>query len=284
MILVTGAGGKTGQAVVDALVAKGANVRAWLRRDMPTNNATETLVGDMTSQSDWTQAMVGIHKVYHICPNMHPDEINIGQLALQAGQEANISHFVYHSVLHPQTQKMPHHWNKLRVEEMLFESGLSFTILQPTAYIQNILPQWKTIQETGLFTMPYPVTTKICLVDLADVAEVAAKVLMEAGHEGATYELVGTAALSQVAVADVLSQLIGRTVTAHETPLEEWQQNARKAGLSDYTIETLSAMFRYYADYGLIGNANCLRYLLSREPNTLQPCFDKQILVESGNG
>jgi hypothetical protein len=31
---------------------------------------------------------------------------------------------VYHSVLHPQTEQMPHHWHKLRVEEMLLESRL----------------------------------------------------------------------------------------------------------------------------------------------------------------
>ena len=88
--------------------------------------------------------------------------------------------------LHPQIEEMPHHWNKLRVEEMLLRSGLDITILQPTAYMQNSLPEWDRMKRDGIFRVPYPIETRLSLVDLDDVAEVAALALTNAGHSGAT--------------------------------------------------------------------------------------------------
>ena len=192
MILVTGAAGKTGQAICQRLVQAEENVRAFVYR--PEHQAivtqlgvAETIVGDMAQADIYRQATNGIEAMYHICSNMNPAEVEIGRIAIAAAQAAKVKRFVYHSVLHPQTEKMPHHWHKLRVEEMLFESGLDVTILQPAAYMQNVLAGWKKIIEQGVYQIPYPVETKLSMVDLTDVATVAANVLTEAGHQGAIY-------------------------------------------------------------------------------------------------
>ncbi len=266
-VLVTGAGGKTGRAVIAALVRRGVTVRPFLRRHSAIPGTSEPIVGDMTRAADWEWALTGMDKVYHICPNMHAAEIEIGRLATAAARQAGVAHFVYHSVLHPQTELMPHHWHKLRVEAMLFERQLPFTILQPTAYMQNI--DWQTVVQSGIHATPYPVQTRISLIDLADVAEAAAIVLTEPGHEGATYELVGTAPLSQLDVARLLGEVNGRIITVREIDLQTWRKNAQAAGLSPYAVDTLLKMFRYYAAYGLVGNATILRCLLGREPATL---------------
>ena len=81
---------------------------------------------------------------------------------------------------------MTHHWNKLRVEETLFESGLSYTILQPASYMQNVLGGWQAIVEHGVYAAPYSVETRMSMVDLEDIAEATAVVLTEPGHLGAT--------------------------------------------------------------------------------------------------
>ncbi|MCO5185021.1 MAG: NmrA family NAD(P)-binding protein [Anaerolineae bacterium] len=275
MVLISGAGGKTGRAVTRALALRGVAVRAWVRRGMAVDGAAELIVGDMNDSADWQRALSNCDKLYHICPNMHEDEIEIGRKAITAAKNAGISHFVYHSVLHPQTQAMPHHWNKLLVEEMLLMSGLPFTILQPTAYVQNIRAQWQTIVADGDFAMPYPVTTRISLVDLCDVAAVAALVLTQSGHTGATYELVGSEPLTQVDVAALIGRVIGRNVIAREVPLSDWERNARAAGLNEYAINTLLAMFRFYADYGLIGSATALSRLLDRKPTPITTVFTR---------
>ena len=135
MILITGAGGKTGRSLVRVL-SKVESVCAFVHRDeyvsiLKSFGAEKVIVGDLRDESAISFAMQGMRTVYHICPNMNPNEMVIGRLVIAAARKNRIKHLVYHSVLHPQTEKMIHHWQKLRVEEMIFESGLPFTILQP---------------------------------------------------------------------------------------------------------------------------------------------------------
>jgi uncharacterized protein YbjT (DUF2867 family) len=274
MILVSGAAGKTGRAVIRALAARGAAVRAMVRRPEQVASvrelgAEDALAGDMRDPATWTAALAGMDAVYHICPNMAPDEVAIGGLALEVAQSAGIAHFVYHSVLHPQTETMRHHWNKLRVEERLFASGLPFTILQPAAYMQNLLASWDTITLDGIYRVPYAVETRLGMVDLGDVAEAAAIALTLPGHEGATYELCGTEVFTQIEVAIVLAEQLGRPVRAETIPLEDWARQAQTAGLGDYQVQTLTDMFRYYERHGFWGNSRALSWLLGRPPTSL---------------
>jgi NAD(P)H dehydrogenase (quinone) len=269
MILVTGAAGKTGRAIIEALLDRGTAVRAWVRRpaqvaSLQALGASEVLVGDMGDTAVYQRAATGIKAIYHMCPNMHPDEVALGRAAIAAAQAAGVAHFVYHSVLHPQTEKMPHHWQKLRVEEMLLESGLPFTILQPAAYMQNILGSREAILNQGIYPVPYPVDTRLGMVDLLDVAAAAAAVLADPEHVGATYELAGPEVLTQTEVAAILSQTLGRPVRAEQIAIADWRQQASAAGLGSYQIETLTQMFDYYARFGFYGNGNVLRWLLGR--------------------
>jgi len=268
MILVTGASGKTGRAVVKALSKRGGAVRALVRREVEDLTAQEFVVGDMRSQATMAQAMSGVEAVYHICPNMSADELQIGQIAISAARAAGVRQFVYHSVLHPQVRAMPHHWLKMQVEEQLFESGVPYTILQPTAYMQNILASWSRIVAEGVYPVPYSEEARLSLVALQDVAEAAAIVLTKPGHTGAIYELVGTYPLSQTDVAAQLSQHLGYVVRTARVPRDEWQKQAVEAGLGDYQVDTLLKMFRYYDQYGLEGNPNVLTWLLGRPPIT----------------
>jgi len=105
-VLVTGAAGKTGQAVIRELVKRNTAVRALVRRDAQIERAksigaAEVMLGDMLDTAVWQQATQNIDAIYHICPNMHPEEVAIGQMAMVAAKQNGVRHFVYHSVLHP---------------------------------------------------------------------------------------------------------------------------------------------------------------------------------------
>jgi len=117
------------------------------------------------------------------------------------------------------------------------------------------------------------------MVDLEDVAAAAAVVLTEPGHVGATYELGGTEVLSQIEVVAILGQQLGRPVRAEVVPLEAWRRRARASGLSDYQVETLVRMFRYYERYGFWGNPRVLGWLL-RRPATTFAAFVTRIAQE----
>ncbi len=202
MILVMGAGGKTGRSLIKTLSTV-ESVYAFVHREEHVSvakalGAEKVVVGDMHDESAIRFAIQGTRGVYHICPNMDPDEIVIGNLVIAAARKAGIEHFVYHSVLHPQTEKMNHHWQKMRVEEMIFESSLPFTILQPAPYMQNLLAGWKSIVDDGVLRVPYSINSKFSFVDLEDVAEAAKIVLTGPSHKNAVYELVGTTPFSHM--------------------------------------------------------------------------------------
>ena len=287
MILITGAAGKTGKAVLRALTKRGQLVKALVFRseqvrEVERLGVKDILMGDMRNQDILEKALQGVDSVYHICPNVHPDEITIGQAIIDAAAANGITHFVYHSVLHPQIEAMPHHWNKMRVEERLFESGLSYTILQPAVYMQNILVNWETIIETGRYTIPYAVETRISMVDLEDIALAATIVLMDGNrdqsrplHHAATYELVGKPAMPQTEVAVILSQQLGRPVTVESLPVDTWEQRARASGMGDYQVDTLVKMFTYYEKYGFSGDSHVLGWILNR-PATSFEAFVKR--------
>src|SRR5262245_35755300 len=284
MILVTGAAGKSGKAVVKALAARGEAVRAFIRNPAHTGallalGAADVSFGSFEDARAIAQAAAGVRAIYHICPNVSADEVAFARAVATAARTHGVKRFVYHSVLHPQIEAMPHHWQKMGVEETLFASGFALTVLQPTAYMQNILGVWDGIVRDGMFRFPYPATTRLSLVDLDDVGEAAAIVLTQDGHDGATYELVGTAALSQADVASSLSAALGRGVRAEEEPLAAWEARARAGGMGDYERATLAAMFRYYAEHGLIGNPNTLRWLLGRAPTSLASFLEREHLT-----
>ena len=274
MILVTGAAGKTGQAVLRAIQKRNVALRALVRNQEQAESLlkygiSDAVIGDLTSLECLKEAMNGINSVYHICPNMHPAEEEIGRLMISAARENNVEKFVFHSVLHPQTEKMPHHWQKLRVEEALFESGLDFVILQPAPYMQNILAFKDVVINEGVYRIPYPPQARTSLLDLGDLGQAASTVLTDPGHSNAVYEIVGTGPLTQEEIAGSIGRHLNRVVKVEEAPLDQWRLQAKELDMDTYQLETLSSMFEYYANYGLTGNSNVLQMLLGRSPNSL---------------
>jgi uncharacterized protein YbjT (DUF2867 family) len=155
-------------------------------------------------------------------------------------------------------------------------SGLDYTILQPTAYMQNVFAHWDQITEQGRLPVPYSPEARLSLVDLEDVAQAAATVLLDTKHAGAIYELVGTHPISQIEVAELLSQELGSPVRVDPISQEVWEAEARTHGLGEYQLNALLAMFRYYDQKGLYGNQQVLSWLLGRDPNTLETVIDRE--------
>jgi uncharacterized protein YbjT (DUF2867 family) len=285
MILITGAGGKTGRALIRAL-SKVERVCALVHHEelisvLKSLGVERVIVGDLCDDNAIRSAMQDVRAIYHICPNMNPDEVGIGKLMLNEAREAGVEHFVYHSVLHPQTEKMNHHWQKMRVEEMIFESGLPFTILQPAPYMQNLLAGWKSIVEDGILRVPYSVKSKFSFIDLDDLAEVASIVLTEFNHNNATYELAGTIPMSHADVAEIFGRILNRDVRAEKEEITDW--GSRANGMSEYALENLTRMFEYYDKWGLSGNPNVLKWLLSREPTPLKSFVDRIVKERDAN-
>lgn len=276
MILITGAAGKTGRSVIKGLLGQGKSIRAFVHRPDQVDvlkelGVTDIIFGDILDENIAKRACLGVESLYHIPPNMYPQETTIGENLIQAARAASVGLFAYHSVLHPQIEAMPHHWQKMRVEESIFRCGLDYVILQPVAYMQNVLGYWKQISRNGVYRLPYRAETRLGMVDLEEVGEVAAHILCKPEHyKGGIYELCSTQVLSQNEVVDIIKSVIGKNVRFEVQELEQWEQIARQNGLGEYQIDTLLKMFAYYDDHGFWGSAHMLTCILGRTPHTFE--------------
>jgi len=285
-ILVTGASGATGRRIVAALTRSGASVRAFIRRtsaqeELALNGAQDFVHGSLEDDDALTAAVAGVDGLIHICPPMHPEEDRIASRIIETCKRAGGVRLILWSVLHPLID-VPHHRRKLVAEAALVGSDLPYTILQPARYMQHLAPIWPQVLETGVHSMPFSAAARFSLADLDDLAEAAAIVATQPGHDFATYQLAGPEALSQEDCAAALSRLLGRPIEAKARPIEGFLAQMRQAGAPDYRVKTLEIMNRHYDAHGLIGNSHVLQWLLGRAPNRFEDYVRRELMSGPG--
>ncbi len=274
-LLLSGANGRTGRAILKTMADHMIPVRAFIRNaeqaeELKALGAGECVVGDMTDPASIAAAMKGAGKVLHIGPPMHPDELSITQHFIKAAQAEGVEHFIYYSVMHPLRREVRHHRLKLDAEEILIESGLPYTILQPSRYMQHLVPIWSKVTDEGVHAMPFDTTKKFNVVDLDDLAAACAVVAASDDHLYAMYELAGPEALSQEEMAATISDVIGRDVTARAIPLDEVAAKAKAAGANEDRVEQMRVMNKHYDEHGFRGNPNILQYLIGKPARTFR--------------
>ncbi len=257
-VAVVGGAGKTGHAVRAALDVRGVASFAVGRRD-------------------WDRlqdVLAGADRIYLIAPNLHPDEPAYVGTVLAAARAAGIERLVYHSVAAPYAPDMPHHVGKARAEDGVRRSGLAWTILQPCAYVQNLVPGLRG--DPPALRLPYSIETTFGLVDLADVGEAAAVTLLDDRHVGATYER-GGAAGSITDVGRTAEAGLKRAVAVERVDPEDWAR-AEGAGLPRRERDWLLRMFAYYDGHGLPPGTLPLAALLGREATPLEVTLRRELL------
>lgn len=272
MLLITGANGQTGRAVLAALVRQGI-APTCMTSNARSAAALEALggkpvVADFRDHASLVRAFSGAARIYHIPPRMQPDEARIGHNVIRAAIEAGVRQLVVHSVIVPHLEHIVFHWAKLQVEVALFEHGqrLPYTIVRPTNYMQNAEWFWPMLAEEGRFVFPYSADVRLTWLDVEDVGEAAARILTSDGHELATYELAGReACLNRHEMAAIWSQALGRPVGAEVMPLDEYMALPRWQGRKPEDMARLRTMFSHYDHVGLpAGNHRTLSMLLGR--------------------
>lgn len=257
-IAVVGASGKTGRALTTALEAAGASVAGIGRRQW----------GDLVG------AMEGCAAVSVIAPNFHPDEPAYVGEVLAAAERAGVGRVVYHSVAAPYVPAMPHHLAKAKAEDVVRRSSAAWTIVQPCAYVQNLVPLLRS--DSDVLEVPYAVDRPFGLVDLADVAEATAGILLDDGHVGATYELGGPALVSVADVARQAGEVLGRTIEPRRLDPAAWADGPG-ADVGALEREGLLAMYRYYDQHGLPAGGGVLRALLGGRSTTLRESLARDL-------
>jgi|SRR5690625_4885300 len=259
-VAVVGGRGKTGRAVAAALEARGARARPLGRVEL----------------RDPQQAFAGCDAAYLIAPNMHADEATFVARLLKAAARAGVARVVYHSVAAPYVPAMPHHVGKARAELAVRHSGLSWAVLQPGVYMQNFLPALASPDPQ--LVVPYDPGQGYGMVDLVDLADVAAAVLLESSLDGATLEVGGPHTLSLTDLAGIAAGVLGCPVEVTQVTPAAWAETLG-ADLGDRERKWLLAMFAYYDAHGLKTSSLATATILGRTPTPFAEVLTREMKV-----
>jgi uncharacterized protein YbjT (DUF2867 family) len=219
-ILVTGATGSVGRLVVDELVAAGVPVRALTvdpeRARLPAG--AEVVVGSLARPSTLPVALKGVSAVY-LAP-MARTVRRFCELASEVGVERVVA-LSGSSVGDEHEGSSGHEYGA--VEAAVRAAGFAWTFLRPGGFMNNTL-DWAPMVRAGEVAMAYGDATQTP-IDLGDIAAVAARVLVSAGHTGKTYVLSGPEAITLRGQVETLASVLGKEIRFRElTPAEQRAQ------------------------------------------------------------
>jgi len=220
LVAVAGATGRVGAAVVDRLVELGLPVRALARRPeaLTLPDGVEAVAADYQDAEGLTKALRGAERVFLVTPDHKPDDQPVLERAFAAAAaEAGVKHIVKLSAcLAGATPPVSFGIAQRAAERAVEASGLAFTHLRPTFYLQS-LTLFADDVRAGKLIVPVR-EGRVSFVDLNDVAAVAAGVLAAGGFEGEAIDVTGPEALSFSDVAAALSAALASPVRHQPIP------------------------------------------------------------------
>jgi len=185
---------------------------------------------------------------------------------IDASLAAGVKHIVLNSAMGAgdYAKSFPS-WHR-KVEDRLKSSGVSYTVLRPNSFHQNVLTYYApSIRAQGVFYGSVG-NARTSFLDVRDIAAVAAKALSGGAHSGKTYELNGPQALTYSELAAKIANHAGRPVQYVDIPAEAQRKAMLEQGMPEWQVTALLDLQNYY----FIGNGGnvdgVLQGLLGRAP------------------
>ncbi len=271
MILITGASGSVGKAVLQEASRKESKVRAMYRSKEEAAKApsgSEAVLADYANKQSLRDALDGVTSVYVVCSPI-PQLVELESNVLDACKEFGVEHVVLSSAMGAGDYgKSFPSWHR-KVEDKLKETGMSYTILRPNGFLQNIVAySAPSIRAQGAFYAAMG-DAKVSYLDVGDIAVVAAKALKGGVHAGKTYELNGPEAISNQELAKRISKVAGRTVNYVDIPESAQREAMIGLGMPEWQVTALLELQQYYKQGGGAKTDGLLQALIERDPVTL---------------
>jgi uncharacterized protein YbjT (DUF2867 family) len=265
-VLVTGATGNVGSAVIRELLARGAAVRAFVRdRAAELPDGVERAVGDFDDLSSIRAALDGVDRLF-LSSADGPRKVVHETAVIDAAADAEL--IVKASTLGARVGSplKPFDWNG-RSEAHLRDSGVPSVVLASSFYMTNLLAAADPIRAQGVLPAPAG-QGRIAMIDPRDVGAVAAAVLTGSGHEGRTYRLTGPAAIGYHEVASELSKATGVPVHYVDVPPAVAREGLAAAGMPDWLVGHLDGVFALIRDGAFEETTDTVRAITRREPRS----------------
>ncbi|MEP7285104.1 MAG: SDR family oxidoreductase [Chloroflexota bacterium] len=251
MILVTGATGLSGSAVIREFARQKTQVKALVRNRakahwMEAIPTVEIVEGDMRRPEILSTVLSGVDRVLMISSaseQMLETQCEFIDISKKLGVRHIVKFSGKESGIGFDSNNFHSTWEHEQIESYLEASGLAWTHLRPSQFMQFYFPQSLTgveMAESALF-LPME-NAKLSPVDVEDIAKVAFALLRDEGHEGKRYDMTGPEALTMADVAARLSQSIGKNVRYVNITLEEKKQVWLSAGIPQARIEVVSGL------------------------------------------
>lgn len=249
MILVTGATGNVGAELVKKLSAGGHAVRAFVRSRTGAAGialpGTELIEGDFTRPETCLRALAGVERLFLLVPSSAEVEQRQRNF-VDAAKQTGVRHIVKLSQLGA-NERSAARFTRYHgaVENYIRESGIAYTFLRPNLFMQGLLNFRAAISSQGAFYASAG-NAKVSLVDVRDIASVAAEALTKSGHEGKTYDITGPEALTHSEMADQLSKATGKLIQYIEVPAEVLRQALLGFGMPAWQADGLLEDYEQY--------------------------------------
>lgn len=246
MILVTGAAGLNGSAVVREFSRNGVPVRALVRDRLKAKALTglphvELVEGDMDRAGTLSPALQGVGRVLMIS-SAGPQMVETQCRFVDACKVAGVAHVVKFSGKESGIGFDAKNFRFTRmhedIERYLETCGLAWTHLRPSQFMQVYLREAPSIAGKGLLLLPFE-DVKLSPVDVEDIAKIAFALLTQGGHESRAFDITGPEALSMADIAASISAAIGQTVRYQNVNPEERRRAMLAAGVPPFTVDAL---------------------------------------------
>ena len=244
MILVAGATGTVGSALVPALQVAGAEFRALVRTPERADGlGVDAVIGDLGDRETLDAALAGVDTLFLLAPagGVALERAAV-RVALDAGMRI-VKLSSYNAGIAEGGIEGAHG----EIEREIEAGGGRWTFLRPHVFMQNLLAQGSSVTRDGVIREP--VHGPVPRVDVRDVAAVAAHVLTEGDHDGRAYRISGPEALDEDGEAAVFTRALGREVRHAKLSDPDAIAGLVRAGLPGAAADAIVALNRWWREH-----------------------------------
>jgi uncharacterized protein YbjT (DUF2867 family) len=257
MFLITGVTGTAGSIVIREFAQQRVPVRALVRDQAKAHwlsafPTVEVVLGDMADPTTLERAFDGIDRAFMIS-SPRGDMVATQCTFIDAAKTAGVRHIVKLSGKESGTTFNPNNFRgtreHLQIERYLEASGVQWTHLRPSQFMQFYLPTATTGVDLQRNALVMPIgESQLAPVDIADIAKVAVAMMRADGIEGKVYDMTGPEALTMQQIADILSEVTGRAFSYQHVTFDEKRQLHAAQGFPREVIDTLDEIHRERAN------------------------------------
>ncbi len=268
--LITGATGDVGSKVVERLLRRGDRPRILVRdaekAQSRFGDRVEVFVGDLADPASLKSALEGVDELFLV--NTGPQIPTRDEAAATAAKAAGVRHLVKLSSMDVEQGLAIGAWHE-RGEAAIRASGISFTFVQPTGFMSNLLA-WATSIKTEGIVRSSTGDGRRAFIHSDDIAAVATKTLTTREYDGESLPITGPEALSFAEVTAKIGSVIGKRLTFQPISDEEARQQYSATGASAPDIDAHVSLWRAIREGRLATVTNNVERILGRKPIALE--------------